>query len=93
MLIPRPNVPAPVVEEDEAPRSKAKPKTKKKTKLARSPSPRVVASSAGVKSEEEIRRILCGTDCPDFTKMGDLRAFNERRAREAEIRKAFGFDW
>jgi len=79
--------PPPVVDDDEEePRPKAKRTKAKPKKVAkRRYRTRTVAST---KSNEEIKRILCGDSCPpSFRNLGNLRELNERRAKELGVQK------
>jgi hypothetical protein len=72
-------VPQADVEEEPAPRPKAKrvkAKYKKIAKRHRTPT-----------NNEDIKYILCGDNCPNFRKMGNLRKLNDRRAREYGLSK------
>jgi len=97
MLIPRTNAPV-VVEEDEAPRPRAKiakakrhaPKKTRTASVARVRTPAKLDATAATnavvpRTDVEINRIMCGDSCPDFASKGDLRAFNEKRRRELFI--------
>jgi hypothetical protein len=72
-------VPPPRVDvEEPRPRLKKAKHTKTKyTKVAKRQRTRAVSQST-----EEMKQMLCGDTCPNFRKMGNLRALNERRARE-----------
>jgi hypothetical protein len=58
-------------------------KKEKRTRIAQ------VRPSVAPRTDAEFRWILCGSDCPNFNEKGDLREFNERKAKEL---RAIGID-
>ena len=76
------------VEEEPRPRVKKVKRAKTKyTKVAKRQRTRAVSQGT-----EEMKQMLCGDTCPNFRKMGNLRALNERRARElSDVLRIKGF--